>query len=731
MQPNMLLPLIALLFFSPIALAEAITVTVKSKGFGRTLSRAEVRIGTQSFMTDPKGQVQIPKQNGNPKIMVQRAGFEKLFVDYKDLEKDPIIYLMIGEPDDNEVIIKGSRRKEVSKKTISAKETARIAPGNDPAQITKILPGVQTAGFGQDIVIRGSGPDDSRYFVDDLEVLNIFHNIGNISIIPDQIIDAVEFSSGGFGAPYTNATGGIIVLRTTSEIPEEEVYEYRLNVPFVVTAFHERPLDEDSSVMFSVRHSLTEWIIPAVVKKASEDGADVTIVPTFADAHIRYLTKTDGGHYKTTFIASKDGVVAAFPSEIFADEEGEARIEFTDFFTVLGTEVLTRLGKGQSLKSTPQIYYQKQDFSVADFNGDVKITKLAFPTEFSQRFDRDLRVYAGINPGFWQSDLDITSIQPDQDDPFFDPEAADVLTINRQYDLQTLSLWASADIKTGDFLVTPGLHYYKVSNIDQPAVDPRLSFRYSIAKDLTFKSAVGLYSQQPSLPEGSKEFGNPDLGFEQAVHKIVGLEGKIDDRWEYDLQLFQKEINNLIRTHPTTRYEDEGTLAVQGFEFFLRRNMTEKTFGWLAYTYSEAEEKKNDESPFYTSPFDQTHILHLALAYKLSSTWEMGTRIKHASGSPYTPVTGSVYNANIDKYLPTYDTDNPYSERYASYDETDLFFTYESFYDEWILAQKFGVQFITTKKRVTSIEYNYDYSESRDVKSSLPPIPYYEIRGRF
>src|SRR5205085_10059243 len=136
--------------------------------------------------------------------------------------------------DDNVIVVTGKRRPQVSRKSVSIDESRRIAPGGDPAQVVKLLPGVQSrgGGFGNQVIVRGSGPRDSRYYIDDLEVPFIFHGIGNLSIIPGSLLQGVDFESGGFGPEYGDATGGIITLRTVTAIPERPHTEFVMNVPF-------------------------------------------------------------------------------------------------------------------------------------------------------------------------------------------------------------------------------------------------------------------------------------------------------------------------------------------------------------------------------------------------------------------------------------------------------------------------------------------------------------------
>ena len=713
------------------AFASELIVTVKGRGLGKVLRRAEVRLGDQIYYTDTKGRVTLPSTNPEALVLVDKSDYERAIVKMKDLIGDPVIYLDPGAPDDNEVIVMGSRDTAPSKKIISTRETARVAPGGDPVQVTKLLPGVVSSGFGNQIIVRGSAPEDTGYYLDDIKVPKMFHQIGNLSIVPDLVIEQLDFTTGGFSAEHGDATGGILVLQTTKEAVEESRSELRLNIPFYTTLYHEEPVGENASVAVSARHSLTEWIIPQVIDSMAEEGSDVTVVPTFADAMVTYTTKDEYTNNKATLLVSRDGVVAGIPSEVFADEEGRAEIEFEDGFSLLAWEHGRRLEDGWKLRTTPQVVYEKQQFTVGENKGDIRSTASRLPSVLSKRYGKGRYLKLGFTPSYTDASFDVESIQGDSDDPFFDPEEAPVYKVDRNLSVRRADSFVAVDHLWGSVTLSPGILVQYSDIVDDAAVDPRLSFKYSLTSDFSFKGAVGQYSKEPQTAEASREFGNPDLGFETAYHYILGLEGKIGDRWQYDFQGFQKRVIHLIRSHPTKRYEDEGTLKVWGLELFLRRFLTEKTFGWLAYTYSVTEERANDQSPFHRSPFDITHVVHFAWAYKVTANWDLGTRIDWRSGDPYTPVTGAVYNSDTDRYSPTYEENNPYSESYPSFDSIDLFAQYESFNDEWTFVHRFGIQYLSLSKEASGIEYNYDYTESEFTESGLTSIPYYEIRGRF
>ncbi|MFY7930250.1 MAG: hypothetical protein ACOVS5_15355, partial [Oligoflexus sp.] len=278
--------------------------------------------------------------------------------------------------------------------------------------------------------------------------------------------------------------------------------------------------------------------------------------------------------------------------------------------------------------------------------------------------------------------------------------------------------------------VTPGVRGFYSGLAERYDVDPRLQIRYALDQENTIKAAVGQYSIAPEPPEVSEEFGNPNLGYERSMHYILGIETKWGDRWLTEFQGFFKRTYRLIVSGGERNFQDTGLRQTYGFEAFVRRNLTEKVFGWLAYTYSVSREKKSEQDAFYTSEFDQTHILNLAGSYRLSAYWDLGTRLKFNTGSPYTPVDGSVYNSNLDKYQPIFDRKNPYSARLPDFHSLDLFATYDSLYNQWKLKYQFGIQFLALGQRVNSVQYNYDYSEKEFV-ANLPPIPYFQLTAEF
>jgi len=84
---------------------------------------------------------------------------------------------------------------------ISTQKLIRMpGSGNDPLRAIEALPGVTfTTGRSSEPAVRGSSPDDNRYIIDFMPVLNIFHFDGS-SLLNDNVIEDFKLGAAAFDA---------------------------------------------------------------------------------------------------------------------------------------------------------------------------------------------------------------------------------------------------------------------------------------------------------------------------------------------------------------------------------------------------------------------------------------------------------------------------------------------------------------------------------------------------
>ncbi|MGL5914517.1 MAG: carboxypeptidase-like regulatory domain-containing protein, partial [Bacteroidales bacterium] len=149
----------------------------------------------------------------SPEILV---GAKDTYIEI-ELEEDAVSL------DDIVVVSVGAFRKNtespVSLKVIGFTEIERSAGANrDISRVLQSFAGVSSspAGYRNDLIVRGGGPSDNRFYIDGIEVPNINHfstqgaSGGPVGLINADLIQEVNFYTGAFPTSKGNATSSIL-----------------------------------------------------------------------------------------------------------------------------------------------------------------------------------------------------------------------------------------------------------------------------------------------------------------------------------------------------------------------------------------------------------------------------------------------------------------------------------------------------------------------------------------
>jgi len=164
---------------------------------------------------------------GYIKLTVSFIGYETKTTTDVLVSNNNIPYIEIKlEPAENqldEVVVTvdyTEKKKEapLSMQSIGVKEIESNPGSNrDISRVIQSFPGVgSTPAFRNDVIIRGGGPSENRFFLDDIEipVLNHFSTQGAsggpVGIINADFIRTVDFYSGSFPADKYNALSGVL-----------------------------------------------------------------------------------------------------------------------------------------------------------------------------------------------------------------------------------------------------------------------------------------------------------------------------------------------------------------------------------------------------------------------------------------------------------------------------------------------------------------------------------------
>jgi TonB family protein len=121
-----------------------------------------------------------------------------------------------NNPDEEEeIVVTAPRIKKQVVSTMVAAEQATRVPGTqgDVLKVVENLPGVARAAVGTgNLVVWGSAPQDTRVYVDGIQVPRLYHDGGYRSIVNSDFVRSVELIPGGYGSEFGRGLGGLVTV---------------------------------------------------------------------------------------------------------------------------------------------------------------------------------------------------------------------------------------------------------------------------------------------------------------------------------------------------------------------------------------------------------------------------------------------------------------------------------------------------------------------------------------
>lgn len=169
-----------------------------------------------------------------------------------------------------------------------SREEIRRFPGGfeDVVRTVITLPGVaiNTSGGRNDLLVRGGGPSENLYIIENIEVPNINHfgtqgnSSGSLSFINLDFVDNVSFSTGGFKSRYGDKMSSVLELTLADGRTD------RLGGKVLVSATQfgfnmEGPVSSAGNFIFSARKSYLDLIFKA---------AGLPFVPVYTDYNFSF-----------------------------------------------------------------------------------------------------------------------------------------------------------------------------------------------------------------------------------------------------------------------------------------------------------------------------------------------------------------------------------------------------------------------------------------------------------
>jgi len=731
---------------------------VIARGSRTRVPAATVRCGDEAdapeVTTDEEGRFELRTAAGECQVRVIANGF-KLYQQKQTVASNEIVevvFYILPEAVGYETVVRGERdKKEVVRRTLERAEIQKV-PGTfgDPVRVIQNLPGVARAPYlsGQ-LIVRGAAPDQTLTFFDGVEIPLLYHLAGGPSVVNAEFLNRVDFYPGGFGARYGRAVGGVVDVE--SRKGAVDTWHGSIKADFLDTGFFvEAPVAPGISVAAAARRSYVDVLLPLVLPKDPEGGS-ILVLPRYWDYQVRVDVGTPksaqgpGGANSFYVMAfGSDDVLKVVATGGGLNRDVTVDVH-TNFHRVKG-DWTYRQG-GITSVFAPYAGYDLGSGNFGFLSFKSSIYSLGAREDLKLEVAPFLTVRTGVDTYFahlvGEAQLPVLSGVQYLGFPGAQP-ALETQSLNRYINSFDGAVFLETDLKLGPVSVTPGLRasYARVHGHDLNALDPRLWLRYQLAEGTALKGSLGLYSQPPGPADlEPAPFGTPTLVHEKAFQTSVGVEHKFSDVLSVDVTgYFNRRYDNIVSPGKTLQnadgsvtreqYANAGLGRAYGLEVLLRHDVTKEFFGWLAYTLNRSEARREGETTYLLTRYDQTHILTVVGSYRLPLGFELGARFRYVTGNPRTPLThpSDLYQVDGNTYSPT--RGEALSSRNPAFNQLDFRVDKNFVFQNWTLDVYLDIQNVYNAENTETYFNDYRFRQEVPVPG-IPFLPVLGVKGSF
>ena len=572
----------------------------------------------------------------------------------------------------NEVVVTASPFQKVPESPVSLRviglQEIEKAPGanRDISKVVQNYPGVAFSpiGYRNDLIVRGGGPSENRFYLDGVEIPNINHfstqgaSGGPVGLIDADLIRSVKFYSGAFPADKGNALSSVLDFSLRDGDMERNSLKATLGASEVSLSSNGH-IGNKTSYLVSVRQSYLQALFKIL---------GLPFLPAYTDASFKIKTRFDS-HNELTLL----GLGGIDRMKLNLGIEGEDAEYMLSYLPEINQETYTVGGVyrhysqrhvqsivlSQSYLNNRNVKYRDNDES-SEENLTLRLGSIEQETKLRMENTSSWSVWK-VKAGF---DLNYSRYKSNEYRKVF----ANAL---REYDYHTdLSLWrwgmfASVDYAAPDKsftasmgVRTDGNNYSDKMKELWRQLSPRLSVSYRLIEGLTLSGHVGLYYQLPSYTalgfKGEEgEYVNRHLDYISVSQESLGLSWTPNENMELSVEGFYKlyghmpfSLSDQIPLY--CKGNDYGTIGNEalsseakgrsyGVELMFKWLLTQKLNLSSSLTIFKSEFKDGEQGSYVPSAWDNRFILNMSGTYNFPKHWSLGAKVSCIGGSPYTP----------------------------------------------------------------------------------------------
>ncbi len=641
------------------------------------------------------------------------------------------IPMEIADTELDEVFIKVLPFKKTKESPVSLNKIYSSEIENNPgsnrdiSRVIQSFPGVgSTVSFRNDIIIRGGGPSESKFYLDDVEIPNINHfatqgaSGGPVGILNADFISSVDYYSGAFPANRGNALSGVFEFTQIDGNKEKPKLRATLGASEVSLSL-DNPVGSNSSFIFSARRSYLQLLFDAI---------GLPFLPTFNDYQFKWKTKiNDKNEIKIISIGALDQFSLNTDIEN-PDEEQQYILSYVPV-NEQWNYAIGAVYKHYSEKSYQTLVLSRNMLNNVNYkypeNDETRPRSLDYRSREAEnkfRFENThitekYRLVYGIGSEYVKY-MNETYQQIFANDTLGEIEYNSYL----EFFKWGLFLQASKQFLKDKFTVSFGVrsdanNYSKSMQNLLPQLSPRISASYSLTSKLSVNFNTGKYFQLPAYTtlgyknaEGLLINKQNNLKYISAYHIIYGIEYRVKPDIIFTIEGFHKIYDN----YPFSLSDsislankggdfgvagDEEVVSTSegrayGFEILNRTKLDNNLNLIAAYTFVRSRFAGPD-SELIPSAWDSKHLFTLTLTRFFKKGWSFGMKWRYVGGLPYSPYdleTSEIKEAWDSQGRPFSDLSRFNSERLKEFHQLDVRIDKKYFFNKWSLMFYLDIQ---------------------------------------
>jgi hypothetical protein len=623
-----------------------------------------------------------------------------------------------------------SRKEEspVSMQKLSIQEIEKSPGANrDISKVIQSLPGVGTSvSFRNDVIVRGGGPGENRYFLDGVEIPNINHfatqgaSGGPAGIINVDFIREVELYSGAFPARRGDALSSILELRQVDGNKEKFGGRFTIGSSDVGLTL-DGPVTRNSTLIFSVRRSYLQLLFTAL---------KLPFLPTYNDYQLKYKIDLDRNNQISLIsIGSLDH--SKLNTGIKNPDETQKYLlgylpDYDQWSYTFGLVYRHFRAKGYGTWIFSRNMLDNEEIK---YKGNVVVADSLLLKYKSQESGNKVRYENYMDLGKWNltygAGLEYSGYTNTTYQKVFLGDSLRIIDYRSKLGLLKWNAFAQVNKSffNGRLDLSLGLrmdatnYSNRMNNLLEQA-SPRFSASYAIVPNKLFLNFnTGRYYQLPAYTtlgyrNNSGKLVNDSTGIKyiSCDHVVLGMEYVPTLLSKISVEGFLKLYGNYplsIRDSVSlaNKGSDFGVVGDEpltpaskgrayGVELLYRNNDLFRFNIILAYTYVRSEFTGFSDK-YIPSSWDNRHLFNITVGRKLPHNWQVGLKWRYAGGAPYTPwdlnksSLVSAWNVQGRGY-PDYQKYN--SLRLHSFNQLDIRIDKSFFFKKWSLMLYLDIQ---------------------------------------